>query len=89
MPLSAKDLRKQLYEQGLPDYLQHDLDAYKDGMKTHSPLLDCLWGELYGSINMAEISDGLITPNMPITCERNFCGAISLSRMRTTAIRAK
>ena len=62
MPLSAKDLRKQLYEQGLPDYLQHDLDAYKDGMKTHGPLLDCLWGELYGSINMAEISDGLITP---------------------------
>ena len=51
-----------LYEQGLPDYLQHDLDDYKDGMKTHSPLLDCLWGELYGSINMAEISDGLITP---------------------------
>ena len=24
--------------------------------------LDCLWGELYGSINMAEISDGIITP---------------------------
>lgn len=23
--------------------------------------LDCLWGELYGSINMAEISDGIIT----------------------------
>ena len=30
--------------------------------KTHSNLLDCLWGELYGSINMAEISDGSITP---------------------------
>ena len=24
--------------------------------------MDCLWGELYGSINMAEISDGTITP---------------------------
>lgn len=30
--------------------------------KTHSNLLDCLWGELYGSINMAEISDGSFTP---------------------------
>ena len=54
--------RERSYEFGLPDYLQHDLDAYKEGLKTHSGLLDCLWGELYGSINMAEISDGAITP---------------------------
>lgn len=53
--------RERAYEYGLPEYLQHDLDAYKDGLKTHSGLLDCLWGELYGSINMAEISDGIIT----------------------------
>lgn len=49
------------YEHGLPQYLQHDLDAYKEGLANHSTLLDCLWGELYGSINMAEISDGLIS----------------------------
>ncbi len=61
MTLPTQDLTERPYEQGLPDYLQHDLDAYKDGLKTHSPVLDCLWGELYGSINMAEISDGLIT----------------------------
>lgn len=54
--------RELAYEFGLPDYLQHDLDAYKDGLKSHSGLMDCLWGELYGSINMAEISDGVITP---------------------------
>ena len=24
-------------------------------------LLDCLWGELYGSIHIAEINDGVIT----------------------------
>ena len=54
--------RERAYEYGLPDYLQHDLDAYKEGMKSHSSLMDCLWGELYGSINMAEISDGIITP---------------------------
>ena len=54
--------RERAYEYGLPDYLQHDLDAYKDGLRSHSGLMECLWGELYGSINMAEISDGVITP---------------------------
>lgn len=54
--------KEQDYEHGLPDYLQHDLDAFKEGVKNRSSLLDCLWGELYGSINMAEISDGVITP---------------------------
>jgi len=49
------------YEHGLPEYLQHDLDAYKEGLNNKSDLIDCLWGELYGSINMAEISDGIIT----------------------------
>lgn len=57
-----KTQRERSYEYGLPDYLQHDLDAYKEGLKSHSPLLDRNWSELYGSINMAEISDGLITP---------------------------
>ena len=55
--------RERSYEYGLPDYLQHDLDAYKEGLQTHSSLIDCLWGELYGSINMAAISDGVITPD--------------------------
>ena len=54
--------RERSFECGLPDYLQHDLDAYKEGLKTKSDILDCLWGELYGSINMAEISEGVITP---------------------------
>lgn len=54
--------RERSYEYGLPSYLQNDLDTYKEGLKTHSPLLDCYWGELYGSINMAEISEGSITP---------------------------
>ena len=54
--------REHSFEHGLPDYLQHDLDAYKEGLKNKSSILDCLWGELYGSINMAEISEGAITP---------------------------
>ena len=57
-----KHLQEQSYEFGLPNYLQHDLDAYKEGLKTKSSLLDCLWGELYGSINIAEINEGAITP---------------------------
>lgn len=59
---SAQQLREQSYEFGLPSYLQHDLDAFKEGLKNGSTLLDCLWGELYGSINIAEINDGAITP---------------------------
>ena len=53
--------RERAYEYGLPSYLQHDLDAYKAGLKSGSPLMDCRWGELYGSINAAEITDGAIT----------------------------
>lgn len=54
--------RERSYEYGLPEYLQRDLDAYKKAVSEKSTLTDCYWGELYGSINMAEISDGLITP---------------------------
>ena len=50
------------YEHGLPEYLQKDLDAFKEGLKNGSSLMDCLWGELYGSINIAQINDGAITP---------------------------
>ena len=35
------------YETGLPPFLQHDLDAYKEVLRTNSKYLDCLWGELY------------------------------------------
>ncbi len=57
-----REQRVRSYEYGLPVYLQHDLDEYKKGLANKSPLLDCLWGELYGSINIAEIDDGAITP---------------------------
>lgn len=53
---------EQLYEYGLPNYLQHDLDTFKKGLEEHSSLLDCYWGELYGSINIAQINEGAITP---------------------------
>lgn len=54
--------KEELYEKGLPEYLQHDLDAYKEALEHGSNVIDCLWGELYGSINAATIDDGVITP---------------------------
>lgn len=53
--------RHRAWECGLPSYLQHDLDAYKEGLLNGSTIIDCLWCELYGSINGAEIDDQAIT----------------------------
>lgn len=58
----SKEEREHLYEHELSVYLQHDLDAFKDGLENGSTLMDCLWGELYGSINIAQINDNAITP---------------------------
>ena len=56
------------WECALPGYLQHDLDAFKKGLETDDSLIDCLWGELYGSINGAEIDE---TPYLT-DLQRNF-----------------
>jgi hypothetical protein len=50
-----------LYECVLPEYLKHDLVVYLKGKEEGSQFLDCLWGELYSSINIAEINDRAIT----------------------------
>ena len=39
-------VRERSYEYGLPEYLQHDLDAYKEALRNNYRLLDCFWGEL-------------------------------------------
>lgn len=57
----SASVRERSFEYGLPEYLQYDLDAYKEALANGSTLMDCLWGELYGSINVAEISEGVIT----------------------------
>lgn len=44
----------ELFERELPAALQHDLDAYKQGLQKRVSHLDCLWGELYGSINASQ-----------------------------------
>lgn len=58
---SVRNEYEKSYEYGLPGYLQHDLDAFKEGLKNNSSLMDCLWCELYGSINSALIDDSAIT----------------------------
>ena len=73
--------RERAYEYGLPDYLQHDLDAYKSGIKNHSSLLDCLWGELYGSINMAEINDRSITHEHADYLRKKYLYGVKLYNM--------
>ena len=42
----ADTMKERSWEYALPPYLQHehDLDAYKDGSKNGSTILDCLWG---------------------------------------------
>lgn len=44
---------KEYLEAGLPAYLKSDIDALLQGEQENSTLLDCLWGEVYGSINSA------------------------------------
>ena len=51
----------EMFERNLPPYLASDLAAWKKGVAEGSRFLDCLWGELYGSINIAEINDSAIT----------------------------
>jgi hypothetical protein len=48
--------KKPLYEFCLPTYLQHDINAY---VNEEGPI-DCLWCELYDSINCAYY-DGNVT----------------------------
>lgn len=47
-------------EKGLPPDIQSALEEYLEGLSNHSPLLDCLWGELYGAIN-ANMWGGYLT----------------------------
>ena len=68
--------KEKQYETGRPENLQHDLDAYKEGLKNNSPLLDCLWGKLYNSINSAEINDGVITANHADYLRRKYLARV-------------
>ena len=42
--------RERAYEYGLPEYLQHDLDAYKEGLRINPNSWTGRGGEYYGRI---------------------------------------
>ncbi|PID86179.1 hypothetical protein CSB08_01510 [Candidatus Gracilibacteria bacterium] len=41
-------------ERTLPKYLEDDIIAWKNKTEENKYIWDCLWGELYGSINSAQ-----------------------------------
>lgn len=44
-----------MYLKGLPEYLQHDLDAFIKGYTENSSLMNCYYCELQASINSSEV----------------------------------
>jgi len=54
MDKEGKPMDKEYLETGLPQSLQHSLDEYIQGEKEQVSHMDCLWGELYGSINACQ-----------------------------------
>ena len=42
-----------IMELSLPTYLVNDIEALKEGLVTRPLILDCLFDEVYGSINSA------------------------------------
>jgi len=53
---------EEILELSLPKYLKDDIAALVEGYKSDSPVLDCLYCEVQGSINSAyygnEITEG-------------------------------
>ena len=43
----------ELFERTLPTFLRDDIIAFEEGIKNNSTLLDCLYCEVQGSINVA------------------------------------
>lgn len=54
MDEEGKPVNKEYLETGLPESLQHSLDEFIQGEKEQVSHMDCLWGELYGSINACQ-----------------------------------
>lgn len=53
----GKPKDKEYLGTGLPESLQHAIDEFVRGEKEQVFHMDCLWGELYGSINACQWGD--------------------------------
>lgn len=70
----AEAMRERSWEYGLPPYLQHDLDAYKEGL-AEGPLCWTVCGESCTEASTSRRSTMARSHmNMPIICVRSFCG---------------
>jgi hypothetical protein len=58
----------------LPRYLKEDAEALLEGYKANSPVLDCLYCELQGSINSA-LYDREITAEQAAHMRRKYLGS--------------
>lgn len=72
----------------LPPDISKAIEEFEEGVRSHSPLLDCLWGELYGAINANQWS-GIITAEFADRLRRRYLfnygeenGTDRLQRMR-------
>ena len=61
------------WENNLSPYLQHDINALIEGKKKQVLYLDCLFDEVYGSINSAYY-DGCITKEQADYLRQKYLG---------------
>lgn len=67
----GKPLNKNYLEANLPEFLQHDIDALVEGKKNQVTYIDCLLGEIYGSINAAYY-DGMISEEQAVYLRKKY-----------------
>ena len=58
-PVTGKPIDKSYLEEGLPDYLQKDLNAYKAENQHDTLKMEPLWYNLYSTINEALNEDDI------------------------------
>lgn len=61
-------------ERNLPPILANDLTQFKKGLQEHSSLLDCYWGELYGSLNSCRDTNSVTPEQYAYITERYLYG---------------
>jgi len=64
---------ERLFEKTLPAYLKNDIEAFIEGLKNKSTVLDCLYNELQGSINSAQY-DNEITAGEAAALRKKYLG---------------
>lgn len=70
----SKEELYELKEKCLPDYLLHDIEEYKKYKDDKTcTFIDCLQNEIYGSINMALINDGVIDEEFAQYLRDKYC----------------